>query len=160
MPNFKKGWSRNSVSWVQASESLGICANRWFHVDFDRTQISSHHSLRENPRGVYLIHGPPPHWSFDLGEAKLWNILYVGQGNIRDRLCKHLSGSQSSAMRLMRSCFDKGKLKCSWTIVYDEREMNNLESYLIDCFRPCANEMPGHHPVVVQKDPIQSILEV
>ena len=77
--------------------------------------------------GVYLI------WQDVSGQ-----VLYVGQGSIKDRLMEHRQNPSFLEHR------GEGRLLVTWISEGDESRRRGIESYLLNAFKPLLNiQMPS-----------------
>ena len=95
--------------------------------------------------GVYIIARAVP--------DRPWDILYVGKGQIRERLRLHRMRSDLVA------CRGEGMVVFTWTEVTREREALCVEGYLIItlkprlCFRRYLGETPVNIPGCLKPEP-------
>ncbi len=90
--------------------------------------------------GIYILASSPPNCVRGLCADSLYNVLYVGKSvNLRRRFMEHLQ-SPDGAMQAVRRVFSRHiefwHTACE--IKLDQLDM--LESHLIHCLRPTANQ--------------------
>ena len=113
---------RTHLDWIKCKGDVWCKLNT---VNLD-------HEHFDNARGVYIIWhgGSQPH------------VVYVGQGNIRQRLRAHRADSRIQQ-------YAGSDLYVTWAWVSEEY-MNGIEDHLISKWRPKVNEkLPGTGGVMV-----------
>jgi hypothetical protein len=85
--------------------------------------------------GVYIIwHGGETPWT-----------VYVGQGDVKDRLTDHRGNSKITAYN------SKGALRVTWAAVASQADRDGIERYLADQLSPLVGEKhPNVTPVAVK----------
>jgi hypothetical protein len=121
--NLKEEMKMLTVTWIKSQ------ADTW--LAFETFNLET---CTTNP-GVYVIwHAGNP-----------GRVVYIGQGNVRDRLTAHRDNSEVTAYRA------SGTLYVTWASV-PARSLDGVERYLADSWKPLAGD---HHPNV-QPIPVNS----
>lgn len=135
------GWSYQKELWDEL-ERLGKSLS-WKKVPSDP---NSSHLVPENDIGVYLICASPP--ANSVKSLKAYTVLYAGQVNsfdrgLRTRFLEHIKKS-TEIIRLFRNCYYPN-FDFWFSIVKDSSRINELESLLIETFKPPCNikKAPG-----------------
>lgn len=150
-PNrIRYGWPLGGAEWEKLpSEVLGnaIWQSRAFgYATKENIPTSS---------GVYLMCGRPPNGP-TLAEpfSGLMEILYVGKANnLKRRFGEHLN-TPSPKVRAARNTYSNSLQ--FWFSTIPESRIDLVESLLIECFGPPANDRPGTVATLELGEPVRA----
>ena len=108
------------VAWVKCTGSV------W-------CQLSTVNMASISGKGVYLIWHVP-------GDGDRNPALYVGQGDIQERVSYHKTNPELDPWR------PEGAIYVTWTMLPNKADRNGVERYLADRFNPLVG---SHHPDVL-----------
>ena len=135
------GWSYQKELWDEL-ERLGRSLS-WTKVPSDP---NASHRVPKNDIGVYLICASPP--ADPVKPLNTYTVLYAGQVNsshrgLRTRFLEHIN-KPTELIRLFRNCYYPN-FDFWFSVVNDSSRINELESLLIETFKPPCNikKAPG-----------------
>ncbi len=135
----QQGWNLDRSMWQRLSSALDPSAH-WKCVPFHESSLAS---VPQKP-GVYLIVGRPP----TLGVKPHSNFskpLYIGrsESNLRARFRSHCAGTYQQSLRTIHKCYSGNEELVFWYAALPAFKVAELESLLIDCYGPPANQISG-----------------
>ena len=134
------GWPLHSAEWDAVPDKIWK-SNRW------QSRPLGHASKGTVPTnsGVYMMCVRPPRAaSFDRPLADLREVIYVGKArNLRRRYAQHLN-TPSPKVQMARKTYSDSL--SFWFLNVPLERYSTVESMLIDCFGPAANDKPGEVP--------------
>ncbi len=134
------GWPLHSAEWDAVPDKIWE-RNRW------QSRPLGHASTNTIPTdsGVYIMCVKPPRAaSFDRPLADLQEVIYVGKArNLRRRYAQHLNTPSPKVQMARQTYSDSLRF---WFLKLSLECYSTIESMLIDCFGPAANDKSGEVP--------------
>jgi hypothetical protein len=136
------GWPLHSAEWDAVPDGIWE-SNRW------QSRPLGHASKSTIPTdsGVYMMCVRPPRAaSFHEPLADLQEVIYVGKSrNLRRRYAQHLNTPSPKVQMARKTYSDSLRF---WFLNLSQGRYSTVESMLIDCFGPAANDKPGELPTL------------
>lgn len=131
------GWTLYETDWQLIPPEV-LRSDQW------QSRALSHSLKPSIPKqaGVYMMCVRPPNVS-ELAEpfVGLLDIIYVGKSsNLRNRYSKHLDVPSPKVRAARNSYSDSLRF---WFLRLAAEDISAVESFLISCFGPPANDIPG-----------------
>ena len=131
------GWPLHSAEWDAVPDKIWK-PNRW------QSRPLGHASKSTIPTdsGVYMMCVRPPRAaSLDRPLSALQEVIYVGKTtNLRRRYAQHLNTPSPKVQMARQTYSDSLRF---WFLNLPLECYSTVESMLIDCFGPAANDKPG-----------------
>ena len=143
------GWPLSRSDWDSLPET--VCTNP--HWQSRPLGPASRNTIPATT-GVYMLCARPPRASLMQRPlfADFLDVIYVGRSiNLRNRYADHLN-TPSPKVRAARETYSDSLL--FWFLHMPEDHLATVETILINCFGPPANDQPGDALQVVAGQPI------
>lgn len=131
----KHGWSLERKDWTELEKLVG--KRKWTSVPFEPLYADD---LPPKP-GIYAIctHGTKASGGL---LKEIYNAVYVGKSsNLRKRFKAHCQQPKRE-IRNAQSAFKNASLKF-WFVQTDASDIDRIETTMIDCLGPPANQVRG-----------------
>jgi len=138
--NLRYGWPLHQVDWRNLPTDL-VKSMSWKSV------ILGHSEVRSVPSesGVYMMCAKPPLTTSESAPfGLLYEAIYVGESiNLKRRFREHLN-TPSNKVNEARKCYPASLT--FWYHLADSQQIKQIESLMIQCLGPPANDKPGIDP--------------
>ena len=138
--NLRYGWPLHQSDWSNLPLDL-VDSISWKSVMLGHSEVRSVPS----ESGVYIMCAKPPLISLESSPfGHLYEAIYVGEStDLKRRFREHLN-TPSKKVRAARKCYP-GSLTF-WYHLASSQQIKQIESRLIQCLGPPANDKPGIDP--------------